>query len=43
MIRLGAYFDPAGSSNTGGILPCDSISQLDPDLVLTLRVLGYCT
>jgi virulence factor Mce-like protein len=41
MIRLGAYFDPQGSSGTG-FLPCGSIAQLDPSLVATLRVLGFC-
>ena len=43
MFRLGAYFDPAGSSGTGALLPCDSIGQLEPSLVESLRTLGFCT
>ncbi len=41
MIRLGAYLDPEGTSKTG-FLPCDSIGRLDPNLVGTLQVLGFC-
>ncbi len=43
MIRLGAYLDPAGSSGAGALLPCDSIGQLEPSLVESLRTLGFCT
>ena len=30
MIRLGAYFDPEGSTGLGGVVPCDAIAELDP-------------
>ena len=32
MIRLGAYFDPAGLDRSPACLPCGSIAQLDPTL-----------
>ena len=43
MIRLGAYFDPAGSTGLGGVLPCDAIAQLDPAVAAALKSVGFCT
>lgn len=42
VIRLGAYFDQAGSSHLAGALPCDQIAQISPDLAHQLEVGGYC-
>jgi phospholipid/cholesterol/gamma-HCH transport system substrate-binding protein len=42
MIRLGAYFDPSGSSGFGDALPCDLIAELSPELAAGLQVGGFC-
>ncbi len=41
-IRLGAYFDQAGSTHLAGLLPCDQIAQISPDLAHQLEAGGYC-
>ncbi len=43
MIRLGAYFDLAGSSRLGDVVPCDAIAQLDPAVASALKGAGFCT
>jgi virulence factor Mce-like protein len=42
VIRLGAYFDQAGSTHLAGALPCDQIGLISPDLAHTLEAGGYC-
>jgi phospholipid/cholesterol/gamma-HCH transport system substrate-binding protein len=42
MIRLGAYFDRAGSTQLAGRLPCDSIASLAPDVAAELEDGGFC-
>jgi virulence factor Mce-like protein len=43
MIRLGAYFDPAGNTKLAGVVPCDEIAQLQPTAAAALKVAGFCT
>ncbi len=43
MIRLGAYFDPAGSTMLGDVVPCDAIAELDPAVAAALKSVGFCT
>ncbi|MGH2985585.1 MAG: MlaD family protein [Solirubrobacterales bacterium] len=42
LLRLGAYFDQAGSTRLAGALPCDSIAQLAPELAAELEHGGFC-
>ncbi len=42
LIRLGAYFDPEGSSGLFGRLPCEQIGALDPELAAALAAEGMC-
>jgi virulence factor Mce-like protein len=42
VIRLGAYFDQAGSTHLAGALPCDQIAQISADLARQLEAGGYC-
>jgi hypothetical protein len=43
MMRLGAYFDQAGSTGLAGALPCDEIAQISPQLAVQLEAGGYCS
>ncbi len=43
MIRLGAYFDQEGTAGSaGGLIPCDSVGELDPGLAAQLEAAGVC-
>jgi phospholipid/cholesterol/gamma-HCH transport system substrate-binding protein len=42
LIRLGAYFDPAASSNLAGTLPCDELLALNPEVGALLEDGGFC-
>jgi phospholipid/cholesterol/gamma-HCH transport system substrate-binding protein len=42
MMRLGAYFDQAGSTNLNGALPCDKIALINPQLAGQLEAGGFC-
>jgi ABC-type transporter Mla subunit MlaD len=41
-IRLGAYFDQAGSTHLAGAIPCDEIALINPDFAHLLEAGGYC-
>jgi virulence factor Mce-like protein len=43
MLRLGAYFDPAGTTMLGEVVPCDAIAELDPEVAAALQTVGFCT